>query len=255
MENASKALIMVASILIGVMIIAFMVYMFSDASKLNKRQEAIEDEKQISAFNARFQDYETLDDGLIDPATGNLYKTAANKQYAIFNASKGLNKISDVITVVNEAYDINYKNSNEYKINDYIEYINGIVIVLDLKADGVIQNIVGSGIHSKRYYVIFPNKKIESGYLYGMNEAQYNTLMQKIKDKVKNIDISGYQKVEVSKFLEYFRESRVATSADNPPDNRNYILFKYYFSGKLNINSTTSKIDKVTFTLVKDELY
>lgn len=252
MENASKALIMVVSILIGVMIIAFMTYMFSNASNLGKRQEIRESEKRISAFNAKFQVYETLNEGLINPDSNNrnLYKTV----YARFNASKELNKISDVITAVNEAYDINYQNSNEYKAG-YIEYTNGMVIVLDLKKNGVIDDIAGSGKDSKSKYVIFPHKNIKSGYLYGMSDTEFDSLMKKIKNHDKNIDISGYQKVECSKFLEAFRESRTATSADNPPDNNTYILYKYYFSGELNINSTTSKIDRVTFTLAIDEKY
>lgn len=255
MENASKALIMVVSILIGVMIIAFMTYMFSDASNLSRSQEAKENEKRISTFNADFYGYETLNDGLVDPNTGNLYKTTTEQtQYARFHASKELNKISDVITAVNEAYDINYKNSNEYRAG-YIEYTNGMVIVIDLRENGIIDDIAGSGKDSKSKYVIFPHKDIKSGYLYGMTDTEYDSLMTKIKNRDKNIDISSYQKVECSKFLEFFRESRTATSADNPPDNSTYILYKYYFSGELNINSTTGKIDRVTFTLVTDKKY
>ena len=255
MENASKALIMVASILIGVMIIIFMVYMFSDASKLNTRHDVRENEKAISAFNADFQPYESLTDKIVDPTTGNLYRTSAYKQYARYNASKDLNVISDVISAVNEAYDINYQNSDRYQVDDYIEYENGMVIVVDLRTNNLIPNFAGSGKHSKTKYVIFPNADIQSGYLYGMSDSEYNTLMQKIENYDKNIDISSYQKVSVSKFLEVFRESRVATSADNPPDSSVYTLYKYYFAGSLNINSETQKVDKVTFTLVKDTKY
>lgn len=249
MENASKVLIMGASILIGVMILSIMVYMFSDASKVNRAYEEKENSKEVSAFNSGFIGYETVDNELIDSSTGNLL----NDTDARFTAAQELNKISDVISAVNEAYSINYKNSNQYK-SDYIEYTNGMIIVIDLKNANVIKDIVGTA-DSKTKYVVFPHPDIESGYLYGMNDSDYNDLMDRIKNYDRNIDINGYQKVEISKFLEYFRESRLATSSDNPPDSRKYTLYKYYFSGKININSTTSKIDKVIFTLAEDKKY
>lgn len=249
MENASKALIMVASILIGVMIIAFMVYMFSDGSKLNKSHDISVVEKEIKAFNADFQTYESLTELIVDPATNYLYKT----QYARFNALKSLNVISDVITAVNSAFDVNYQNSNKYKVDDYVEYENGLVIVIDLKKNNLIPNFAGPGKASKTKYVIFPNKDIEYGYVYGMNDSEYTSLMTKIKNHDKNISISSYQKVPISAFLENFRESRVATSADSPPDSSYYTLYKYYFVGELNINSETGKVDKVVFSLVTDK--
>ena len=256
MENASKALIMVASILLGVMIMAFLVYMFSDAGKINTRHEQREYEKSVSAFNASFQIYNSYTDKIVDPSTGNLYRTnASQRQFARFHAAIYLNVISDVVTAVNEAYDINYQNSGRYKIDDYVEYNNGIVIVIDLKSANIINNFAGTGKHSKPKYVIFPNANIEAGYIYGMTDSQYTSLMTDIKNHKKNIDISGYQKVSLSKFLEAFRESRVATSADNPPDSSNYTLYKYYFAGTTSINTETSKIDKVVFSLVKDTYY
>ena len=255
MENASKALIMVSSILIGVMILAFMVYMFSDASKLNKRHEVRESEKAISAFNAKFQVYESFTDKIVNPSNGNLYTSSDYIIYARTSAAKNLNVISDVVTAVNEAYDINYQNSNRYMTNDYIEYENGMVIVINLKTANVIRDIAGPGNHSKIKYVVFPNAKIESGCIYGMTNEQYNALMTKINNHDKNIDISPYQKVSLSKFLEVFRESRLSTAEDNLSNLSTYTLYKYYFAGSLHINSETQKVDKVTFTLVKDTKY
>ena len=233
----------------------FMVYMFSDASKINARHEIRENEKAISAFNVKFQTYESFTDGIVDPTTGNLYTSAANKVYARTSAAKNLNVISDVVTAVNDAYDINYQNSNEYKIKDYIEYENGMIIVIDLKKANLIDDFAGSGKKSKTKYVIFPNEKIQSGYVYGMNNTEYNSLMNKIKNRQKNIDISSYQKVSLSRFMEVFRESRTSTATDGLSSGSTYILYKYYFAGSLNINSETQKVDKVTFTLVKDTKY
>lgn len=254
MENVSKALIISSTILLGIMILGFMIYMFKDASRINQRYDIRESEKVIQAFNARFLSYETVNDFIVDPGTGNLYRTEPNKRYAKFHASLELNKISDVITVINEAYDVNYTNNRGYK-NELLEYTNAMIIVLDLRNDGLISDIAGNGNDSKSKYVIFPNKYIEPGYLYGVNESQFDFLMDRLEHNDRTINLSGFQKVECSKFMEFFRESRLATVADNPPDNRTYTFYKYYFSGKINLNETTGKVDKITFTLVEDRDY
>lgn len=58
MENASKALIMAAGLLIGILILSLAVYLFvsfgSTSSELHKQNE----EKQIEQFNSQFTSYE-----------------------------------------------------------------------------------------------------------------------------------------------------------------------------------------------------
>lgn len=253
MENASKALIMGASILIGVALLSVMIYAFSYASKVNSQYDEKEYSKNVKAFNSDFLVYETLNDGIINPDTKNLFKTGTEGTYARFNAAQRLNTISDVVSAVNKAYSINYKNSNQY-INNYINYENGMIIVINLKNSNVIEDIVGSS-NSKTKYIIFPHPQIESGCVYGMYNADYNALIEKINNHDNNIDLSGYQKLTCNRLLEVFRESRIATTTDNPPDNRNYTLYKYYFTGRLNVNPNTGKIGVVTFTLAIDEKY
>ena len=95
MENASKALIMVAGVLIGILIISLAVYLFVDfgtrASEVNSKVA----EQQVVQFNNKFTSYEGKNDLTI----------------------------YDVVTVASYAYENNlyYQDVlNEYKIEVYL---------------------------------------------------------------------------------------------------------------------------------------
>ena len=57
MENASKALIMAAGILIGLLILALMVTLFTSAGNLSRSYEETRKETQTQQFNANFIKY------------------------------------------------------------------------------------------------------------------------------------------------------------------------------------------------------
>ena len=57
MENASKALIMAAGILIGILILALMVTLFTSAGNLSKSYEDTRKSTQVQQFNANFIKY------------------------------------------------------------------------------------------------------------------------------------------------------------------------------------------------------
>lgn len=61
MENASKALIMAASILIGVLILSLMSYLFLFMSDYASRVEENLYAKEIYEFNAQFNEYDERD--------------------------------------------------------------------------------------------------------------------------------------------------------------------------------------------------
>lgn len=90
MENASKALIMAAGVLIGVLILSLAVYLFVSFGSTSAQINAQNAEKQINQFNARFTSY--LD-------------------------KEGLT-IYDVITVAGYANENNkyYEDNSDYKI-------------------------------------------------------------------------------------------------------------------------------------------
>lgn len=89
MENASKALVMAAGVLIGVLIISLGVYLFVDFGSTSAEINAQNAEKQITQFNSKFTSY-------------------ADKELTIY----------DVITVVNYAKENNeyYEGLAEYQI-------------------------------------------------------------------------------------------------------------------------------------------
>lgn len=70
MENSSKALIMAAEILIGIMIISIGVYLFSTMGEYSADTTAELQETQINQFNNQFLKYygtQTLDNGKTEP--------------------------------------------------------------------------------------------------------------------------------------------------------------------------------------------
>ena len=97
MENASKALIMAAGILIGVLIISLAAYLFADfgstSAKINQQVE----QQRIIQFNSQFTSY-------------------LNKELTIY----------DVITILGYAQENNqyYEESNDEKIEVKLELFN-----------------------------------------------------------------------------------------------------------------------------------
>lgn len=65
MENASKALIMAAGILIGILIISLGVFLFVNFASTSTTLHAKIKQEQIDQFNAQFTSYEAKDDNTI----------------------------------------------------------------------------------------------------------------------------------------------------------------------------------------------
>ena len=87
MENASKALLMAAGVLIGVLIISLAVYLMSYfggvSADIHKQQKA----NQINQFNSQFTAYEGKDCTVYDAVTlANLAKSN-NENYSLTSAS------------------------------------------------------------------------------------------------------------------------------------------------------------------------
>ena len=78
MENASKALIMVASVLIGIMLLSVMIYVFRAGAKVNEAYDNNQISNQLELYNSKFEYYD-----------------------------KDNNTIVDMITLANLAYDVN----------------------------------------------------------------------------------------------------------------------------------------------------
>ena len=62
MENATKALLMSAGILIGILIISLAVYLFRNIESINEKYEETEKTKELAIYNNKFERYESRSD-------------------------------------------------------------------------------------------------------------------------------------------------------------------------------------------------
>lgn len=97
MENASKALLMAAGVLIGILVLTLMAYLFIDFGTISARIHSQVEQQQISEFNTQFTSYE----------------------------NKSNITIYDIITVTNYAKENNeyYKESNIYESDYKVEIV------------------------------------------------------------------------------------------------------------------------------------
>lgn len=107
MENASKALIIAGTILIGILLIALLVYFFNSALGVNKAYKENINITRIVEFNTKFTKYDI---------SQKQYEESDGKNYV---------RIYDIITLGNLAKEFN-KDFEEGE-SDYIEIkINGV---------------------------------------------------------------------------------------------------------------------------------
>lgn len=90
MENASKALIIAGSVLIGVMIISFLVYTFSIFGKYSSNVEQNRVNQQIEQVNSKFTKYDKLTNLKIHDVVTVAYLANDNNSY--FDLSSGNDK-------------------------------------------------------------------------------------------------------------------------------------------------------------------
>jgi hypothetical protein len=95
MENASKALFMVAGVMLGIMLLSVMIYLFRAGASVNEKYDSTQSSESLELYNSKFTNYDrSLSNG-------------------------DINTIADMVTVMNLAYDVN-KSSN-YDEGNYVE--------------------------------------------------------------------------------------------------------------------------------------
>ncbi len=139
MENASKALIMAAEILMGVMIISIGVYLFNTLGKYSADTTAEMESAQISAFNQQFLKYygtSYVEGGEIEPIHCTIHDIVG-----VANLAKKINEqngftevepISDYSTYIQIDLKIGsktYRNLESYSQNELIELVKNYSIV------------------------------------------------------------------------------------------------------------------------------
>lgn len=81
MENASKALIMAASVILGVMLMAIMVYVFRAGASLDEAYDAKQVVRQLQLFNSKLEVYDKQDNTIMDILTVINLVYSINKDY------------------------------------------------------------------------------------------------------------------------------------------------------------------------------
>lgn len=123
MENASKALLMAASVLIGILIISLAIYLFvsfgSTSAEVHKQNEV----QQIAQFNSRFTSYEQKTCTIYDVVTLANLATENNIYYELTSRqrnSKNVNYIT--VKLDNLLIEGNYEDSDKNEeYNRYLE--------------------------------------------------------------------------------------------------------------------------------------
>ena len=113
MENASKALIISAEVLLGVILLTLMIFAFRAMGTFSDTVDKNIQMKMVSEFNAQFEPYKQ--DGKKDKITAQDIITMGNaaKQY---NEQMGMIKIQVKITGVSASY------QNAHKLDDETAY-------------------------------------------------------------------------------------------------------------------------------------
>lgn len=129
MENASKALLMAAGILIGVLLLALLVTLFSSARSLSNQYEATQKSEAIQQFNVNFTKYLGQELTIHQVVTiCNFAKKENNKIKEVTITSGGKSNVDIKGDVKKYLEDNESLKKYELKINSYSEegYVNSI---------------------------------------------------------------------------------------------------------------------------------
>ncbi len=266
MENVSKALIIAASVLIAVMLFTFMMYMFKHMGEISDTTQKRMSSQSIDAFNSHFMSYATIDstgESFKDTSTGrnqsieyrNLFQTTSviDRSYykqALIVASQNLNKVTDVVSAVNLAIDINSRNNNDYKYN-YLEVVNTVEVIVDL---GAFKNdFAFNASRNYQYLLLEPNKGVKPNTMYGLSGSGSDKISTDKRTNFENKYINATEKFKIANEVNLYDVlTQMRASKVIEYENRTYTVYKYYFTGSYELNEETGLIETVKFTLLKD---
>lgn len=130
-ENASRALIMAAGVLVGVLLLSLAVYLFTIFGNFGSEMTTQMNEKNLSEFNAQFTKYESYQDEngkwqntcrAQDVVTiANLAKENNNKyEYTVSDANTGYYYVKVIVKNVSSNYKDNFEIAS---LNDYTTFL------------------------------------------------------------------------------------------------------------------------------------
>ena len=152
MENASKALIMVAGVLIGIMILSLAVYLFATFGATSAEMHGQIEQDRINQFNAQFTLYEGKEDITIyDIITVVNLARDSNESYTLTEA-----KDSNYYITVNAALQRGNENNLEKKDSQYLQNL----IQDETRAENLVDYVDENGVSYKGLYTYNCNVEI-----------------------------------------------------------------------------------------------
>lgn len=131
MENVSKALIMAASIILGVLLLSMMVYIFRAGAKIDENYDATQAERQLQLFNSKFEVYDKNDNNIIDIVT------VANLAYSInIDYDYDFAKSIEVIVKVKNKYFVIPNSKNKISEDENSKYSRNKILDVGSSATG-----------------------------------------------------------------------------------------------------------------------
>lgn len=133
MENASKALLMAASVLIGVLVLSLAVYLFVSFGQTSAELHKQQDEQRLEQFNTQFSSYEGKEDGITiyDIVTIANLATENNIYYDLEKKNKGLVNGNDSYIYVGlkkkGQQEIQIDRGTNDNINDIRKFYNNLI--------------------------------------------------------------------------------------------------------------------------------
>lgn len=249
MENASQALFMAAGVLIAIMVISIGVYLFSSASRIAESYETTMSATEIQKFNNQFEKYSKKPKYVREISLNKHHYINQIAEVPVAEQYKysfcDYNTISDVVSAINLAYNINANNQYEQDIGIQVS-IEGLARVDSLDIRG-----------SKPDYGINPS--IQS-YLQTSsvqnelknNGKKYNYCVY-ILDDVNNKKI--YDSISISPSDVINIEELLLKCNNSALNNRKERVYEYGFAGETILNPKTGLIDRIKFTLESNSLY
>ena len=222
MENATRAMLMGAGVLLGVMLLSLLIYVFRTGGRLAQDYDITQNQNRLQYFNSKLFEYDKVirvdKDSSGNLLTSTNYSTSKN----VFT-SRG-NTINEVVSAINLAYDYN-KNFSHFD-GSYDDINKCLVILCDMSG-----NVVFT----------LPNNYTE----------QYKV---KRELSVEGLSVSN---VSVSDLLRLKMDGNSYSMKDGENLTDMHILangesfYRFYFETSIHINEHTERIDRMAFIPVK----
>lgn len=123
MENASKALLMAAGVLIGILILSLIVYLFANFGMASAEVHKQKDMNDINSFNTQFTSYEGKECNIQDVISAVNLAIDNNKNYSL-NAEEG-NNYYITVNIIGSANVKNLQAKDRDKLNSLLEKDSG----------------------------------------------------------------------------------------------------------------------------------